>query len=198
VLNKHVITTGLAMLCAVAVAGAQTPPLATGEQQDRPGTRMEREPHPSAKAPTATIAGCVYREDDVPGRTPNVAERAGVLEDYILAVVDQPEAATGSPGSTPGATGTSGTPSGLTRTGAMYKLEHESDEELRALVGKRVEVTGKIDAEADDTSDRPAGTTGAAPGRDTGLGPDRIELAEFEVSSIREVAGTCPPKPTAR
>ncbi len=36
-------------------------------------------------ATTSTIVGCVYEEKDVPGRAPNVAERVGVLEDYILA-----------------------------------------------------------------------------------------------------------------
>jgi hypothetical protein len=129
----------------------------------------------------------VYQEKDVPGRTPNVAERAGVLEDYILAV-SQPSSSTGAAGPTPGATGTTGVASG-----AMYKLELASDEELRSHVGKRVQVTGRIDAERSDTS-APGGA--GTPQRDESLGRDRIELPEFEVSEIREVSGSCPPKPT--
>ena len=35
--------------------------------------------------PTTTLVGCLYREDQVPERKPNIAERAGILEDYILA-----------------------------------------------------------------------------------------------------------------
>jgi hypothetical protein len=137
----------------------------------------------ATRAPaTTTIAGCVYRERDVPGRTPNVAERAGILEDYILAEVrtpgEQARAAT-----TPAPTGTSGAGS------PMYKLEHAADEKLRALVGKRVEVTGRIDAEPGDTATR-------RPQPDTNVSPDRIELPEFEVTSIREIAGTCPATPT--
>jgi hypothetical protein len=32
-----------------------------------------------------TFAGCLYREESIPGRTPNVAEKVGVGEDFILA-----------------------------------------------------------------------------------------------------------------
>jgi hypothetical protein len=77
-----------------------------------------------------------------------------------------------------------------------FKLEHADDEKLQALVGKRVEVTGKIDAEAGDTANRPAATgTAGAPATDRNVGPDQIELPEFEVTSIKEVAGTCPATP---
>ncbi len=48
------------------------------------------------------------------------------------------------PGSTPRATGTSGT---TPTSGKMYKVEGPSDEKLKALVGKKVEVTGRIDPE---------------------------------------------------
>ncbi|MGH8638924.1 MAG: hypothetical protein ACREUZ_17450 [Burkholderiales bacterium] len=131
------------------------------------------------------------------GRTPNVAERAGVLEDYILADVKPAGGSAASP-STPGAVGTSGT------SGKMYKLEQIADERLKDLVGKRVEVMGRIDAEAGDTRRSPgapgAGAPGAPPQPDQSVGPDRIELAEFEVTSIREVEGgaPCPAKPSSR
>jgi hypothetical protein len=132
----------------------------------------------------------VYREQDVPGRTPNVAERAGVMEDYILADVKP----AGSPApSAGGAVGTSGT------SATMYKLEQIADERLQGLVGKRVEVVGRIDAEAGDTRRAP-GAAGATPQPDRNVGPDRIELPEFEVTSIKEVEGgtPCPAKPSSR
>jgi hypothetical protein len=130
--------------------------------------------------PTTTLVGCLYREEQVPGRTPNVAERAGVLEDYILA-----DASTVG---TPAKPGPTGTPT----TGNMYKVEGPSDEKLRALVGKRVEVTGHIDPEG-----RPAASPGS-PRPDRGLGPDKINLPEVESKSIREISGTCPSAPAPR
>jgi len=141
-----------------------------------------------------TITGCVYRERDVPGRTPNVAERAGVLEDYILA-----ELGTQGTGSATGdsSSGTAGTTGGAAASESarpmgkkMYKLEFVDDEKLQKLVGKRVEVTGRADAEKTD-----ARAAGAPAGTDRSVGPDRIELPEFEVTSIREVPGTCPATP---
>src|SRR5262245_43427465 len=81
-------------------------------------------------AQTTTLTGCVYNEKDVPGRAPNIAERAGVLEDYILAEISPAEAAK--------PTGTSGAANRPT-TYSMYKLEKASDSQLKAMVGKRVE-----------------------------------------------------------
>ena len=119
------------------------------------------------------------------GRTPNVVERAGVLEDYILADATMPPATR--PGTPPGAVGTSGA---VPSTGNMYKVENIPDERLKALVGKRVEVSGRIDPED-------AGLGGAST-RDRGPGPDQVNLPEFEASSIREVGGTCPAVPASR
>jgi hypothetical protein len=122
-----------------------------------------------------------------------VAERAGVLEDYILADVtpSQPQGTAAATG-TPGATGTSGTMT----AGTMYKLELIEDEKLKAVVGKRVEVTGRIDAEAGDKAVSPA-TPPTTP-TDKAIGRDRIDLPEFEVTSIKEVTGTCPAKPSVK
>ena len=136
-------------------------------------------------AATTTLVGCVYEEKDVPGRAPNVAERAGVLEDYILAEISPAEAAK--------PTGTSGT--NRPTTYSMYKLEKAADSELKALVGKRVEVTGRIDAEAKDSAGQPPASVQTNK-TDKIVGHDRIDLPEFEVSSIKAVSGTCPAKPS--
>lgn len=190
-LSRYVIAGAFALACAGAATAAQNPAGSGQPQQPtQPPATAPAESSASAQKQTATLFGCVYREQDVPGRQPNIAERAGVMEDYILADA-QTTNAEAQPGA-PAATGTSGT------VGAMYKLEHAADEKLRALVGKRVEVTGRIDAEAGDTKGRPAGTTGAAPQPDRSMGPDKIELPEFEVTSIREVPGTCPSSPRVR
>ena len=133
-----------------------------------------------------TLTGCVYQEKDVPGRAPNPIERAGLLEDYILAEISPAEAAK--------PTGTTGSASRPT-TYSMYKLEKAADSELKAMVGKRVEVTGRIDAEAKDTTGQPP-SSAQTNKTDKVIGHDRIDLPEFEVTSIRAVSGTCPAKPS--
>jgi hypothetical protein len=180
-------------ICASAVAvGFAGAGLAAQAPQAQQPTQQPSAPATAAASqqPT-TLTGCVYREQDVPGRAPNVAERAGVLEDYILAEVT-PTPEQGTPAGTPGAAGTSGT----AKAGVMYKLELIADEKLRAVVGKRVEVTGRIDAEAGDKPATPA--TPPPSQTDRAIGRDRVDLPEFEVTSIREVTGTCPAKPSAR
>jgi hypothetical protein len=186
--NQILRACALATVCSGAVVAAQQPAGSQGQQPQTPPAATS-----ASQQLTTTLTGCVYREQDVPGRAPNVAERAGVLEDYILAEVrpGQPQGTAPATG-TPGATGTSGTMA----AGTMYKLELIEDEKLRAMVGKRVEVTGRIDAEAGDKAATPA-TPPTTP-TDKAIGRDRIDLPEFEVTSIKEVTGTCPPKPSVK
>jgi hypothetical protein len=195
-MRNYVLTAALAAACAIGVQ-AQTPPAG---QQPSPTTQPPSTTQPASpsdrqtsQAATTTLTGCVYREQDVPGRSPNVAERAGVLEDYILANVETSSSAgsSTSPSSTAGTAGTTGTAA----SGKMYKLEQIPDERLKAMVGKRVEVTGRIDAEAGDS--KPAGTTGGA-AADRSAGPDKVNLPEFEVTSIKEVSGSCPASPSSQ
>jgi hypothetical protein len=192
VLNRYINATALAAAAALCSASLAAQAQTTSPTQQQPQTPPSSETRATPQQATTTVTGCVYREKDVPGRAPNVAERAGILEDYILAEVsaskDQPST-TGTAG-TPGATGTSGT----MRSGAMYKLEFADDDKLNALVGKRVEVTGRIDAEAGDATRAPA-TPPPTSEADKALGRDQINLSEFEVTSIKEVSGTCPAKP---
>ena len=189
-IRKYVVVTAV-VACSSLVGAAQSPTSTTQPPSQSP--TQQAEPQPQAPPPAAataqgstTLTGCVYKEKDVPGRAPNVAEKAGVLEDYILADV-RPAAASGG---TAGATGTSGT----TAQAPMYKLELIADEKLQAVVGKRVEVTGRIDAEAGDAKAQPATPPTTSP-TDKAIGHDKINLPEFEVSSMKEVAGSCPAMP---
>lgn len=192
-MTKRMMIGTLALFATASLSAAQAPQ-APGQQPSTPPPQSPREPatpSPSQTTATttaqttATLVGCLYRESQVPGRTPNVIERAGVLEDYILADATMPPPAR--PGAPAGAVGTSGA---VPSTGNMYKVENISDDRLKALVGKRVEVSGRIDPEA-------AGLGGAST-RDRGPGPDQVNLPEFEASSIREVSGTCPAVPASR
>jgi hypothetical protein len=176
------IAVALPFLFVSAIAAQEPASPASPAPQPNPRT-----PGVTAQQPTTTLTGCLYREDQVPGRKPNVAERAGVLEDYILAGVSAGAGTSAKPEATPGATGTSGR---VPSTGTMYKVEGPSDEKLKALVGKKVEVTGRIDPEGG-----PGATSTGAPRPDRGPGPDRINLPEFEAASIREVSGSCPATP---
>lgn len=150
-----------AMAMSIASIGAQTP------QTQQPSTAVQ----------TMTVQGCVYQEKDIPGRTPNVAERAGMLEDYILVTTAPTAGAAGTTGTTrPPTAGAAGMP----HAGKAFKLEQVADEQLKAMVGKRVEVTGRVDKET------ATGTAGKA---------DPMEFPEFEVTSIKEIEGTCPAVP---
>jgi hypothetical protein len=205
VLNKYIVAGALIAAASGTLAAREqvprnptpreTAPPVPGEQ-GRPVTPTNPQ---ASTSQTTTVIGCVYQEKDVPGRAPNVAERAGVLEDYILAEVSGRATAGGG---TAGATGTSGsgsagaTGTAGTGTGPMYKLEFADDDKLKTLVGKRVEVMGRIDAEPGDAVAPPAGARTTP--TDKVIGRDRVNLSEFEVTSIKEVAGTCPASPGAR
>ncbi len=187
---KRLWMSGAAAMMALSIAsvGAQQPPQTP--PQTPPATAQTPQTQPPATAPTTTIQGCVYKEADIPGRSPNVAEQAGVLEDYILVASASPASGTaGTSGTTP-PTATAGT-SGMMSAPKVFKLEKIADEQLKAVVGKRVEVTGRVDKERGDT-------TAGAPAPDKNVSPDKVELPEFEVTSIREVEGSCPATPQIR
>ena len=126
-----------AMATAITVS-AQTPsPSQPPSQPGAPPTAQPPRPTtpPPAQAKPATdqaitITGCLKEEKDVPGRKPNVAEKAGVSEDYILTDV---KAAAGSNVSALG-------------LGTMYEIEGVDNSELKKHVNHQIEVAGKIRA----------------------------------------------------
>jgi hypothetical protein len=167
----------LAAVAAPIFAVALAAPNAAAQAQTSPQSTTPRDSAAQAtsQGSGSTMVGCLYREDQVPGRSPNVAERAGVLEDYIL--VGAGPAADGRQSSTsPSASGAS------TASGRMFKVEGIDDDRLKAMVGKRVEVSGRVDPDVEGR-------------RDQSPGPDQINLPEFEAQSIREVSGECPATP---
>jgi hypothetical protein len=181
-------TTALVQAQAQSGAPAQQP---TPAPQTAPAPQPAPQPTPapqsvaSQKNPSIVLSGCLVREQDVPGRQPNVAERAGVMEDYILTAA---KAGGERPASgAPGAVGTTGT--ATQNISRMYKVEGIPDEKLKALVGKHVEVTGRLDE--DDTREvKPNAPAGAATPRTPG-----DDMPEFEATAIREVPGSCATSP---
>jgi hypothetical protein len=120
------------------------------------------------------------READVPGRKPNIAEKAGIAEDYILTsakVIKGSPPATAAAPTKPGEkpTGTTGA------QGAMFEVEGIGEQQLKQHVGRRVQIEGTF-----QNVDR----AGAAPER----GTPADDLVEIRGTTIRQVAGECPPK----
>ena len=176
--TREIVLGAAAILCVGTLSSAQIAPQGHGAPQPR--TQQPRAD--PTKGPAITLDGCLYREDSIPGRSPNVAEKAGVLEDYVLAdasparersrLSDPPIADKGRPPDAPAA--------GLA-SGRMYKVTKIDDERLKALLGKRVEITGTIKADDDaKPADRATNTN----------------LPNIEGTSIREVTGaSCPASP---
>ena len=182
-LKRYLLTTATAALFATAALGAQagqTP--STGAPAPRPSTTPQSTVSDQAGG-VVTMVGCLKLEKDVPGRSPNIVERAGVAEDYILTGATRSAGSQTASGATaPGAVGTTGSASSAGAANAMFKVEGIDDERLQNLVNKRVEVTGRID---DDDKREAAGATPAAPRTSDD------DMPEFEATSIREVPGTC-------
>ena len=167
------ITAGLAVsLCVALNASSRQAPSAQGET-----------PAPTQSAPRAmpapvramSMTGCLYREWDVPVRIPNSAEKLDVIEGYIVAdarIVGQGSSAPGHVGGT---------------AGRSYRVEGIPGAQLQALVGKRVEIAGRVKTDEED---------GSRPDRNF-VSRDLVDLSDFVASSVREVAGgtACSPKP---
>jgi hypothetical protein len=168
---------GMALTAAGAAAQAPQPKPQTPQT---PPTRQSPTPQSqrTEQAQSITIEGCLVREADVPGRRPNVAERAGIGEDYVLTSTRMIKgtapaggaATTQRPGDQP--VGTSGTSTG------MYEIDGIDDEQLKPHVGRRVQIDGTFDDldEARQATDR----------------DDNDDLPEIEASAIRPASGTCP------
>ncbi len=96
-------------------------------QQPKPGDTTQRATA-AVTNQTITIAGCLKEEKDVPGRRPNVAERAGVTEDYILTNVKMAQ---------------SSAVQGI-GVGPLYEIEGIAEAELKKHLNHQVEITGRI------------------------------------------------------
>ena len=172
--TRLILSEAAALLCAATLGWAQIAP--QGGIQQRPPQPKSQQPRAQATEGAAmTLAGCLYHEESIPGRSPNVAEKAGVGEDYILADAAPAREQNRTPGQPPAAV------QGLA-TGRMYKVTKMDDKRLNDLVGKRVEVTGSIKPDNDaPPGERPANLQ---------------NLPNLEGTSIHEVAGaTCPARP---
>jgi hypothetical protein len=163
-MTNHVRRVAIAMVCAAGLASYAAAQQYPTQKPAAPSGAMNQ---PSGQT---TLVGCLYRESDIPALA--MSQPGGILDDYVLA-----DASVTSAAATGGAVGTSGS---VPPAGKLYEIQRISDQQLNPLVGKRVEVTGHIDADPEHLS---------------GAAPDMRDLPEFETTSIREVSGTCPATP---
>jgi hypothetical protein len=134
-----VTAAGLVMISALSLnaQAPQTPPNPTPTPQTQPRVTDPATRAGQATDQVVTITGCLKEEKDVPGLTPNPAERAGVTEDYILTDVKM---------------ASSSKVSGLALAG-MYEVEGLPEADLKKHLNHQIEVTGKIGGAA-TASDR--------------------------------------------
>jgi hypothetical protein len=127
----QIISTAVIACAASGLLLAQTPP----PQQQTQSTKH------AADGQTVTAKGCLKAEKDVPGREPNMAERAGMNEDYILTNAKLTGAAADSMPSQP-ASATASAASTLWKN--AFKVEGLDDSELKKHLNHQVEVTGTL------------------------------------------------------
>ena len=120
---------------------------------------------------SVTLEGCLAREDAVPGREPNIIERRGIMEDYILTMTKVVKGSPAAQADRP--TGTSGSTTAAT---PMYQVKGLDDDRLKTMVGKRVQVDGTL-----EDLDKPV--------------PGSTDLPDIRATTIRQVTGDCAGKP---
>ena len=137
-------------ITALMLAGGMT--LAAQAPQNPPATPPAQAPQPAAERQTpvsdsaraqigqVVITGCLKEEKDVPGLKPNVAERAGVSEDYILTDVKMSSASK---------------VSGIALA-TKYEIEGISKDDLKKHLNHQVEITGTITQPAPGGNDETA------------------------------------------
>ena len=133
----------------LAAQAPQNPPTAPQAPTSQPAAERQTPVSDSARAQTGQvvmITGCLKEEKDVPGLKPNVAERAGVSEDYILTGVKMSAASK---------------VSGIALAD-KYEIEGISKDELKKHLNHQVELTGTITQAAAAGNDETADFHGTA------------------------------------
>jgi hypothetical protein len=162
-MRTDLLRTGLSVAISCLTAGVLL------AQEPLPPTPQTPSVRADDRDRMVTATGCLKQEKDVPGARPNVAERAGVGEDFILTQAKLTK------GETAGA--------GRTAKGAMYRISGLDDEKLRSLSNQQVEVQGRLRDRTAITG-TPKPTT---PGPDTA--PDEVQ--EIRATSIKMISSTC-------
>jgi hypothetical protein len=166
-MNRHLISR---WLIALGLAGALMASL--GAQEPSKSAPPKQQPAASDTPVAVTVEGCLRHEEDVPGRKPNVAEKAGVTQDYVLTDIKLVK------GSVPALSG-GGKPGEAVGTAGVSKMldvEGLTGDELKKHAGQRVQIDGMIDP------------------KDVREHQGKIDdLPDIDGKAIRSVSGTCAP-----
>ena len=164
------------LACGLA-AGAQAPTAATSKATDQTTT-----------AAAITVAGCVQSEMSVLRRDPAAGD-VGMSDEFVLIHAQlKPKAPTADQPKAQAPAGASiGTSGPLVSFGKVYRMTGDKENELKALAGQRVEITGTFKHAADAKAELAAGTSGRVV---TGaLTPENTP--EIIITAIKPVAGSC-------
>lgn len=176
----------------VTVAGQNPPPSPpqTPTTQTQPRTGADQRD----TGRTVTVQGCLMREADVPGLKPNIVERAGVTEDFVITSAKVIK------GSAP-----AGGSSRSTGPDAMFEVEGLSENQLEPNLNRRVEIDGTLadakDMTRGDTTrapvpPKPDPTTPEPTPNPTGMkappSNSAADLVQLQAKTIRTVPGDCP------
>jgi hypothetical protein len=139
-MRKTLMTAAIAALATAVSLNAQAPQNPqTPASAPQTATDVQRPSPPPSQV--ITIAGCLKEEKDVAGLKPNVAERAGITEDFVLTNVKMA-----------GSSAVSGI-----ALAPKYEVEGIAEADLKKHVGHQVEITGTITqasaTDADPTAD---------------------------------------------
>ena len=141
-----------------------------------------------APAQQVTIVGCVQREEDYRKAHNHGKGGAGTGigsgDEYVLIRASIADAKTPSTG----ATGTSGG----NAEGSAFELAGDKEAALKTLVGKRVEITGKMKAAEKGPLGPTGGATAGAPPAGVDVLSADLRLREVDIASVKETTGTCP------
>ena len=138
-MTKRIATVAIGLLAATSLTlNAQAPQTTPPPQppDNRQPTITQTPTRAQAANPSVTITGCLQDETDVPGLKPNVAERAGVTNDFVVTNVKI------SPSSTVSAIGVA----------SKYEVEGIDESELKKHLNHQVELVGQI-VQTDTTKD---------------------------------------------
>ena len=175
-MKSRVLIAALGLFAAVELGAAVTTAENRIETQTPPPTQPMPRRLPAPKVKTAVPAALTPSEVTVVGclyRTADLVagdgNTAAGAKEFILA-----ETTVGHSGAPPA-------------SGPMYQVDKLEPAVLTPHIGKRVEVVGQIEPDAGDR--QKAARSGSL---------DLATLPEFDAVSIREIAGTCPVRPTTR
>lgn len=142
-MTTRIATVAIGLLAAASLTLNAQAPQATPTPQtpDKPQPTITQTPTRATPAnPSVTITGCLQEEKEVPGLKPNVAERAGVTNDFVVTNVKI------SPSSSVSGIGVS----------TKYEVEGIAEAELKKHLNHQVELVGQIvQAESASKDDAP-------------------------------------------